>query len=254
MNRFLRYSQEKGRKIRMMLMLNGQLAQKTALVRRYDEQAAVLQLGQRKQPVTVPLSDILGCDYAPGRFGRGMTRPLAAFPKRQKEGETMFHKIKDYLEKHPKQYELLRYLIAGGLTTVLSMVISYGMEFLLAARPERTAGFLQWVIDCINAATARQVMIANAVSWVIAVLFAFWINRKMVFQVKGGTGASVLRELGEFALGRVLSFALFEEGMAYLLKLIGVSNVVNRIIVLVVVMIFNYVVSKFWVFKEKEAV
>ena len=36
------------------------------------------------------------------------------------------------------------------------------MEFLLAARPERTAGFLQWVIDCINAATARQVMIANA--------------------------------------------------------------------------------------------
>ena len=94
-------------------------------------------------------------------------------------------------------------------------------------------------------------MIANAVSWVIAVKFAFWINRKMVFQVKGGTGASVLRELGEFALGRVLSFALFEEGMAYLLELIGVSNVVNRIIVLVVVMIFNYVVSKFWVFKER---
>lgn len=182
-----------------------------------------------------------------------MTRPLAAFPKKdRKEGETMFHKIKDYLKKHPKQYELLRYVVAGGLTTVLSMVISYGMEFLLAARPERTAGFLQWVIDCINAATARQVMIANAVSWVIAVLFAFWINRKMVFQVKGGTGASVLRELGEFALGRVLSFALFEEGMAYLLKLIGVSNVVNRIIVLVAVMIFNYVVSKFWVFKDKK--
>ena len=41
-------------------------------------------------------------------------------------------------------------------------------------------------------------------------------------------------------------------GMAYLLKLIGVSNVVNRIIVLVAVMIFNYVVSKFWVFKDKK--
>ena len=66
MNRFLRYSQEKGRKIRMMLM---QLAQKTALVLCYDEQAAVLQLGQRKQPVTVPLSDILSCDYARGDSG-----------------------------------------------------------------------------------------------------------------------------------------------------------------------------------------
>ena len=60
---------EKGRKIRMMLMLNGQLAQKTALVLSYDEQAAVLQLGQRKQPVAVPLSDILGCDYARGDSG-----------------------------------------------------------------------------------------------------------------------------------------------------------------------------------------
>ena len=69
MNRFLRYSQEKGRKIRMMLLLNGQLAQKTALVLSYDEQAAVLQLDQRKQPVTVPLSDILGCDYARGDSG-----------------------------------------------------------------------------------------------------------------------------------------------------------------------------------------
>ena len=63
MNRFLRYSQEKGRKIRMMLMLNGQLALS------YDEQAAVLQLGQRKQPVTVPLADILSCDYARGDTG-----------------------------------------------------------------------------------------------------------------------------------------------------------------------------------------
>ena len=132
------------------------------------------------------------------------------------------------------------------------MVISYGMEFLLAARPERTAGFLRWLIDCINAATAQQVMIANAVSWVIAVLFAFWINRKMVFRVQGGTSGSVLKELAEFAFGRVLSFVLFEEGMALLLAKIGVSNIVNRIIVLVFVMVFNYVVSKFWVFKKKE--
>ena len=165
----------------------------------------------------------------------------------------MFHKIKDYLEKHPKQYELLRYLIAGGLTTVLSMVISYGMEFLLAARPERTAGFLQWVIDCINAATARQVMIANAVSWVIAVLFAFWINRKMVFQVKGGTGASVLRELEEFALGRGAELRPVRGGHGLSAQAGRASATsVNRIIVLVAVMIFNYVVSKFWVFKEKK--
>jgi len=30
-----------------------------------------------------------------------------------------------------------------------------------------------------------------------------------------------------------------------------VSNFVNRIIVLVFVMVFNYVISKFWIFKKK---
>ncbi|MBR3874671.1 MAG: GtrA family protein [Clostridia bacterium] len=163
----------------------------------------------------------------------------------------MIQKIKNYLETHQKQYELLRYLIAGGLTTVLSMVVSYGMCFLLADRQPLEGSVILWVIDSINRATGMQVSIANTVSWVIAVLFAFWINRVMVFQVKGGTKASVLTELAQFAGGRIVSFLVFEQGLMLLLKLIGVSNIVNRIFVLVFVMVFNYVISKFWIFKEK---
>ena len=163
----------------------------------------------------------------------------------------MIQKIKNYLETHEKQYELIRYVFAGGLTTVLSMVVSYGMCFLLADRAPLGGNFILWVIDSINRATGVQVSIANAVSWVIAVLFAFWINRAMVFQVEGGTKASVLKELAQFAGGRIVSFLVFEQGMMLLLKLIGVSNFVNRIIVLVFVMVFNYVISKFWIFKEK---
>lgn len=164
----------------------------------------------------------------------------------------MMQKIRTFLEKHPKEYELLRYLIAGVLTTLLSMLISYGVEFILAPKTPVEGSVLSWIAKTINLATPGQVMIANAVSWVIAVLFAFWINRKMVFRVQGGTSGSVLKELAEFAFGRVLSFVLFEEGMALLLAKIGVSNIVNRIIVLVFVMVFNYAVSKFWVFKKKE--
>lgn len=148
--------------------------------------------------------------------------------------------------------ELVRYVIAGGLTTVLSMLISYGVEFWMADKEPFAGGsLLGWIADSINRATAPQVAIANAVSWVIAVLFAFWINRKMVFQVRESKG--IWKELLEFAGSRLVSFLVFEEGMAMLLKALEVSNILNRLIVLVFVMVFNYVVSKFWIFKKKNA-
>lgn len=161
----------------------------------------------------------------------------------------MPNRIKEYLNAHQKQYELLRYIIAGGLTTLLSMVIHYGMCFLLAPKTPLEGSVIRWTLDTINRANPAQMSIASAVSWVIAVLFAFWINRGMVFRVEGGGSGRVMKELGQFALSRLASFLIFEQGLMLLLKQVGVSNIVNRIIVLVFVMVFNYVVSKFWIFK-----
>ncbi|MBE5778835.1 MAG: GtrA family protein [Clostridiales bacterium] len=162
----------------------------------------------------------------------------------------MKEKIRKLMENR-QLMEVVRYLIAGVLTTIISTVISFGVQFALANKPPMDAfdGVARWIIACIEAASPEQVVIANAVSWVFAVLFAFFINRGMVFRVRGGKG--FFRELGEFTLGRVLSFVLFEQGLAWLLAKIGVSNIVNRILIQVVVIVFNYVVSKFWVFRKK---
>ena len=109
--------------------------------------------------------------------------------------DTMIQKIKSWLESHQKEYELLRYLVAGGLTTLLSMLISYGVCFILADRATLEGNFILWVIDSINRATPPQVSAANTISWIIAVLFAFWINRVMVFQVEGGSKAKSAQSL-----------------------------------------------------------
>jgi len=148
-------------------------------------------------------------------------------------------KLRKLLTDRNELLELFRYVVAGGLTTLLSLVVSYGCYMLLS--PDHT----------INGATTLQVMIGNAVSWVVAVVFAFWINRRMVFRVKSGTRESKSREFIEFVAARAASWALLEEGFAALLKLLGISNTWNRLVILVLVTIFNYVASKFWVFKPK---
>ena len=69
MNRFLRYSLDNQRKIRMMLMLDGAILQKNAVVLSLTDTQATLKLGAKKAPVTVALADILSCDYARGDHG-----------------------------------------------------------------------------------------------------------------------------------------------------------------------------------------
>ncbi len=69
MERFLRYSLEKGRKIRAVLMQDGQLLQRTLLVLEMDETGITARVGAKKTPQHVPFGDILSCDYARGDHG-----------------------------------------------------------------------------------------------------------------------------------------------------------------------------------------
>ena len=69
MNRFLRYSLAKQRKIRVMLTVDDTIVQKNATVLALTDTHATLKLGSQKAPVVVELSDILSCDYARGDHG-----------------------------------------------------------------------------------------------------------------------------------------------------------------------------------------
>ena len=69
MERFLRYGLEKGRKIRAVLLLNGEMLQKPVTVLALDGETVTLRLTANGPPVTVPLADILSCDYARGDHG-----------------------------------------------------------------------------------------------------------------------------------------------------------------------------------------
>lgn len=152
----------------------------------------------------------------------------------------MLRKLKDYLDQHPKEYELLRYLIAGGLTTLLSMAV--WALFSIAVSADHT----------VEGATPLQTNIGQVLSWIIAVLFAFWINRRMVFQVRGGSLAGMIKELLQFMASRLVSLVLFEIGLFNLLMAMGFSKLVSKVIGQIFVIVFNYVVSKFWIFVQKK--
>ena len=69
MKRFLRYAVEHERKIRAVFLLDGAITQKTVSVVDYDDETVTLRIGSKKTPLTIPMADLLSCDYARGDHG-----------------------------------------------------------------------------------------------------------------------------------------------------------------------------------------
>ena len=136
--------------------------------------------------------------------------------------------MKSYLEKYA---EVLRYLVVGGLTTVVSLVIFYGCVFT--------------VLDGRNAV---QLQIANIISWIGAVAFAYVTNRIFVFK---STEDKVLREICSFVLSRVVTLLTDMGTMFLLATILRLDHNLSKLFSMVLVMVGNYVISKLFVFKKR---
>lgn len=102
------------------------------------------------------------------------------------------------------------------------------------------------------------IRLANAVGWCGAVLFAFFTNKYFVFCTGNQRGLAFLREFAEFVAARALSLAVEVFGVDALVKrgmdrpLLGVTGGLAKVIITAVVILLNYLLSKFIVFRARE--
>ena len=135
-------------------------------------------------------------------------------------------------ELYLKYKEIINYLIFGVLSTVVSLAVYYGLTLT--------------ILDPNNGV---ELQIANILSWVSACTFAYFTNRKWVFENKDKAN---LAEASKFYLSRV-STLLIDMGLMFVfVTKLGVNDKIMKLIVQVIVVILNYIFSKFIVFKEKK--
>lgn len=139
------------------------------------------------------------------------------------------NKLIDLYKKHK---EIINYLIVGSLTTVVSMALFYGST---------------WTF--LNGNDAVQLQIANVISWVGSVLFAYFANRTFVFESKN---PKIIKELTAFVSSRVITLLLDMGTMFILSTLLHLNYNISKIVAMVLVTVGNYVISKVFVFKKKD--
>ena len=141
----------------------------------------------------------------------------------------MVSKLKLVLMKYR---EIISYLIVGGLTTVVSLGVYYACVFTFLD-PDKPV----------------QLQIANIISWIAAVTFAYFTNRKFVFESKN---KNMLKEAAAFFAARIGTL-LMEMGIMFVsVTWLGFNDKIMKLVVQFVIIVANYIFSKFLVFNKKE--
>ena len=100
----------------------------------------------------------------------------------------------------------------------------------------------------LNPQNAIQLQIANILSWIGAVAFAYITNRKYVFKSKS---KNIKKEAASFVSSRILTL-LMDMGVMFLtVTIFKMNDKIAKLISQVIVTIANYVFSKLFVFKNK---
>jgi putative flippase GtrA len=132
-------------------------------------------------------------------------------------------------ELYIKYKEIINYLIVGLLTTVVSLAVYYTC-----------------VLTILDPHDAIQLQIANIISWIAAVTFAYFTNRKYVFE---SDDPDMLREGTKFFASRIGTLLMDMGTMFLLVTVMGMSDKIAKLIVQVIVTVGNYLFSKLLVFR-----
>lgn len=134
-----------------------------------------------------------------------------------------------------KYKELISYVIFGGVTTLVNWV-SYS------------------ICESVFGLSLR---LSGVISWIVAVLVAFVTNKLWVFDSKSWAPVTVMKEFVTFIGGRILTGVIEIEAVPHLVDwgfdttLFGVEGLPAKILISVVVVILNYILSKFISFRSK---
>lgn len=120
---------------------------------------------------------------------------------------------------------VVRYVFFGGCTTLVNLISFYVLRKLRVG-----------------------LNIANVISIILAILFAYVVNSRFVFQDKCQTLANHIRPFCKFISARLMTMVIEVGGVWLLVAKLGMNDMVGKFATQFIVLILNYVFSKFFVF------
>lgn len=129
-----------------------------------------------------------------------------------------------------KHRDVIIYLIFGGLTTLVNFLIYFPLY--------------NWV--------ETSGTLSNVIAWSVAVVFAFFTNKPFVFKSYDWSSKTVVPEFAKFISCRIGSGLMETAAIWVFVDLLMWNGNGVKVIVSVLVVILNYISSKWLVFKGSD--
>ncbi len=126
--------------------------------------------------------------------------------------------------------EIINYLIFGILTAIVSLTTYYAL-----------------VLTILNPNNPIELQIANIISWIVCVTFAYFTNRKYVFISQD---KHILKEACRFYLSRLAVLLLDMLLMYILVSRLHYNDKIMKIAIQIIITAANYILSKLLIFKQ----
>ena len=138
-------------------------------------------------------------------------------------------KLGGLCEKLWNNTELVAYLFAGVATTVVNYVVYFIVT--------------RWM--------GLSVMPGTWVAWVLAVAFGYVVNKAFVFKTHCENMTALMKEAVSFFTMRLVSLGAETVIMFVTVEMIGLNDLVMKLLTNFIVIVLNYVFSKLFIFKKK---
>jgi len=141
---------------------------------------------------------------------------------------------KKVLNIYSKYREVIVYLIFGVLATIVNLVVKYLLLFTI-----------------LDASNSIQLQISIIISWIAAVLFAYFTNRTFVFKSEN---KNKIKEFISFVVGRIATLLMEMVVMWFFVTFLKLNSDLYVVIITIfaqaIVIIANYIFSKLFIFKK----
>lgn len=137
-------------------------------------------------------------------------------------------------ERHDAQAQQVTDLLLYGVVGVMTTVVNIAVYLML----DEVTGYLA----------------ANLIAWLAAVAFAFVTNKTIVFNNWDWSSRTVGREFAGFTGSRAVTGVLDMLMLWGMVDLLSMDSTVSKIIDSIIVIVLNYILSKYLVFQKKKGI